>query len=49
MGVYRVASGVVEDDAKVVFGSGDDILIMFRNTHATEVRRALVMLSGYEE
>jgi len=49
VGAYRASPGVVNDTGAVTFGSGDEILVWYQNSHATEARQALVLITGYEE
>jgi len=48
-GTYRAGSGTVRDKNQVVFSSGDEILVYYQNSHLLEVRKALVLITGYEE
>ena len=48
-GTYRAGSGTVHDRNRVVFSSGDTVLVYYKNNHITEVRKALVLITGYEE
>jgi len=47
-GTYRAGSGTVRDKNQVIFSSGDEILVYYQNSHATEARKALVLITGYE-
>jgi len=47
-GVYKGDGNVFVDQTEIWFGTGEKIILWYKNLHATEVRKGSVLLEGFE-